>query len=315
MIQRFNFYDVYGYLIPGFAVVVMLWLPSAVITQHWQEAKLGWIAAAIAVAYVVGHVLQNLAANAVSLHVVTNAEGKAVLPSPALLDPKDTSLPPDVKRRVQSNVQSWFNIDTSVNQLASGEITKRRDAAFSLCRPIVNARTAYAEQFEGLYTMSRGLFVAFLFSASYMIGWVTACYKVSCAPSVGLFVTGIGLIGLVGLSLYRIFPGGIKNRRPIDLAILVILGLTLAGAGLLAGNAISDRLNINVMLILYAVIGICVTVALRFYLLYRYFAVQFARAVWVSFAAEPLTRSESMSVNATRPAVEADSEESESQGL
>lgn len=149
MIQRFNFYDVYGYLIPGLAIVALVWLPSAIVTHTWQNEKLEWLAVAAAVAYVFGHVIQNLAANAVSAKVVRNADGKASYPSTAMLDPRDTNLDPDIKQRVEGNVLAWFGIDVAITQQADGPIGKRRTAAFSLCRPIVNARTAYAEQFEG----------------------------------------------------------------------------------------------------------------------------------------------------------------------
>lgn len=290
MIQRFNFYDVYGYLIPGLAVVALLWLPSTVITGHWQDEKLGWLAVAVAVAYIIGHVIQNLSANAVSAKVMKNAEGKAAYPSATMLDPADSSLPADIKRRVQQNVASWFGIDVSIDQQANGPIAKSRNAAFSLCRPIVNARTAYAEQYEGLYTMSRGLFIAFCLGALYMTGWAAACYKLPTALALAFIVVKLALLALLVLSVVRCFSWGIDNRQTLDTAILSCVGVALAGAGLIAATGVTGLLDENVMRICSVAVVVYVLVALRFLLLYRYFAELFPKAVWSNFAAEPTQR-------------------------
>jgi hypothetical protein len=289
MIQRFNFYDVYGYLIPGLAVVILLWLPSTVITGHLQDEKLGLVAVAVAVAYVIGHVIQNLSANAVSAKVVKNAEGKASYPSAAMLDP-NSSLAEEIKRRVQQNVSSWFGIDVSIDRQADSPIAKRRNAAFYLCRPIVNARTPYAEQYEGLYTMSRGLFIAFCLGALYMTGWVAACYKLPTTLALAFMGIKLMLLALIVLSVVRCFSWGIDNRQTLDTAILSCIGAALVGAGLIAGTSVAGLLDQNVMRICYAAVAVYFLVALRFLLLYRYFAEQFPKAVWSNFAAEPTQR-------------------------
>lgn len=40
MIERFNFYDIYGYLLPGATLVGLLWLPFGIITGTWPAAQL-----------------------------------------------------------------------------------------------------------------------------------------------------------------------------------------------------------------------------------------------------------------------------------
>jgi len=291
MIQRFNFYDVYGYLIPGLAIVALLWLPSAVITHTWQNEKLEWLAVAAAVAYIIGHVIQNLGANAVSAKVVKNVDGKASYPSTAMLDPEDRHLDPDIKQRVQGNVFSWFGIDVAIAQKADGPIAKRRSAAFSLCRPIVNARTAYAEQYEGLYTMSRGLFIAFLLGASYMAGWAAACSRLPSVLQLAYSVMILTLLALIVLSIARGFSSDTGSRQALDTLILGGIGTILLSAGIFAGRYVAaGLLDDNVMRLFCAAVAVCVIVALRFLLLYRYFAEQFTKAVWVNFAAEPTQR-------------------------
>jgi len=36
MIERFNFFDVYGYLLPGGLLMVLTWLPFGLISGRWR---------------------------------------------------------------------------------------------------------------------------------------------------------------------------------------------------------------------------------------------------------------------------------------
>jgi hypothetical protein len=53
MIPNLNFYDIYGYLIPGLTLAIVLRLPYGLITGSWPESS--WTSALIAV--VIGYVL------------------------------------------------------------------------------------------------------------------------------------------------------------------------------------------------------------------------------------------------------------------
>jgi hypothetical protein len=243
VIQRFNFYDVYGYLIPGLALVALLWLPSAAVEHHLQDAKIEWVAAALAVAYVVGHLLQNLAANAVEIKFVRDAE------------------------------------------------VDKRNAVFALCRPIINRRTPYAEQQQGLYTMSRGLYVAFALCATYMLGWIIATYAIPGANAICCVLIGFALALILALSFVRNAPAiSSKRRRLIDLTTMILTGVLLACSGLVVASAHAQRLDVATRLLSYAVCCAYLIVSIRFRALFHYFAGEFGAAVWTTFASEPNER-------------------------
>lgn len=54
MIERFNFYDVYGYLIPGVLLGAVLWIPHALVQGLYVPSDLTTALAAVAFAYIAG---------------------------------------------------------------------------------------------------------------------------------------------------------------------------------------------------------------------------------------------------------------------
>ena len=56
MIDRFNFYDIYGYLLPGLVLSALLGLPLALIAGKLPPAELGSALAAVVLGYVVGQI-------------------------------------------------------------------------------------------------------------------------------------------------------------------------------------------------------------------------------------------------------------------
>jgi hypothetical protein len=294
MIQRFNFYDIYGYFIPGLAVVVLLWLPYAVVSQHLPDTQLA--VAALALAYVIGHVMQSIAANVFSAKLDRDQQGKPSYPSSVMLDSSDSRLAPELKRRIQVNVRAWFAIDVGIgaaigDDKAREDTLKRRQAAFALCRLIVNARSAYAEQFEGLYVMMRGLSVAFGLSACYMAGWTLITLKADSTTVIARFGIGLCIVAAFTASLIRAGPPfGTKQREPIDRFLLGLLAAVFLASGYLLAAASSTPVPSGVLLAFAACILAYLAIALRFLVLYRYFAGEFAKAVWTSFAVEPRER-------------------------
>ena len=65
MIERFNFYDIYGYLLPGATLVGLLWLPFGIITGVWPTAQLSEAVFVLVFSYVIGHVLHTISSKAV----------------------------------------------------------------------------------------------------------------------------------------------------------------------------------------------------------------------------------------------------------
>lgn len=76
MIEKFNFYDVYGYFVPGAAFLAILWIPFGLVRHTWPPST--WTDAIVAavLAYIVGHLLQSVATNAVPASRLTTKSGQ-----------------------------------------------------------------------------------------------------------------------------------------------------------------------------------------------------------------------------------------------
>jgi hypothetical protein len=174
VIERFNFYDIYGYLLPGAVPLGVLWLPFGIINQSWPSAQLATTVFVLTFSYVIGQVLQTVATTTVPSKI-KDRNGNLRAPSDLILDPDDTNLASKVKSDLATSVQAEFGIDLEVGQVSTGsdEISSKRTDAFFLCRSLlIREKIAnYAEQFEGLYAMLRGLSVAFGIGAVYLAGW------------------------------------------------------------------------------------------------------------------------------------------------
>ncbi|HTW83301.1 MAG TPA: hypothetical protein VMD91_04415 [Candidatus Sulfotelmatobacter sp.] len=311
MIQRFNFYDIYGYLIPGLAVVVVLWLPRAIVSGQSMDTTAGDIAMALALGYVIGHFVQNLASNAFSAKFVRDADGNPAYPSAIVFG----NLQEDVQLRIAKLAWVWFEMDVSVGQRASGAVLDRRQAVFDLCRPIVNARTPYAEQFQGLSTMARGLFLALNLGAAELLGWLVGSLHARTLSAVLADAVAAALLASLVLSVFRVLPdqprrrffdevfrarpGGARRRfsysasrfrTVVDAALLGLLVLILVGLSSTFVPVFAATFPPDRTAILAGCLIACVAVSLRFLALYYYFADQFARAVWKNFAVEPVPR-------------------------
>src|SRR5258706_15045238 len=107
MIDRFNFYDIYGYLIPGFVLLLVLALPVFLTAGLPADAlKLPDLSTAVItliVAYVVGHLLQIVAGKSIST-------GRR-LPSDRILDAGDTTFLAEFKTRLRAKILDQFGID------------------------------------------------------------------------------------------------------------------------------------------------------------------------------------------------------------
>jgi hypothetical protein len=88
MIEKFNFYDVYGYFLPGFALAALLYLPFGLIGGRWPSATLADGVAAVIIAYLAGHLLQTIALHAAPSQT-KDAAGEMRFPSDVLLDASD----------------------------------------------------------------------------------------------------------------------------------------------------------------------------------------------------------------------------------
>src|ERR1700680_987319 len=135
LIEKFNFYDIYGYFLPGLAFLGVLWLPFMMVHPALPPSEWGSAIAALALAYLLGHLLQGLATNALPSKISANNR----FPSAALLDP-NSDLPIPVRSRIAEIVLTKFGLDLKVNEpgVAGGEVDKVRNGAFNLARLVLS---------------------------------------------------------------------------------------------------------------------------------------------------------------------------------
>ncbi|HUP62768.1 MAG TPA: hypothetical protein VNA69_20375 [Thermoanaerobaculia bacterium] len=228
MIERFNFYDVYGYLIPGAILIALLWLPHAVALGANTPTDLTAALIATIAAYVTGHILQ-IVANRV---VPSKVEGR--YPSDRLLDEDDQTFPADYKLRLKAVIQRHLRLDVSHRS--------NRRTAFLLCRDalIASKSTSYGEQFQGMYTLMRGVSCAAAVGCAYHVGWLWSAFidwHPLLFPIVLFVMFAILLIQSTFHALYAQrakLVSGWWQIRPLLFAVVCLLAV--ASGGVLAAR-------------------------------------------------------------------------------
>lgn len=304
MVEKFNFYDIYGYLVPGGTLLALLWLPFAASVPKWPavSAWAGAVVAAmsIAAAYVAGHLVQTLAVGAMPSSIKWEEKPKAgssgspkatskVLrrkPSNIMLDYEGKAYVP----RVPELVRESFQIDVSGSGSESlgeiKEIDKRREQAFLLCRAeIVEAKAAtYVEQFEGMYTLMRGLSLSFYFGAAYTAGWALAPLRWGHSEAIAS-VAAILLAGWGICASFAAAPVGGRyvpqtRRGRLDTWAAISVGAALLAVGYCLALAGKSSLPQEVYLPIAFVALFC---GVRCFTAYHSFAWDYAREVWHAF--------------------------------
>jgi hypothetical protein len=289
VIERFNFYDVYGYFVPGCSLFALLWLPYGVATRSWPSTELGSALAAIIFAYIVGHFLQILSTNALPSKI-EDKSGNIRYPSQVFLDSENTAFSTEFKERLAQLVQSDFGLDLAVGKSPNGQndeeffpIDRRRQNAFFLCRGtlIREKIAAYPEQFEGMYTLLRGLATACLLAAVYCLGWSSATCRARWTTRVAVGILIFGLCYCLVCALIIVLRKPRKLPLWVDRAFLVAFSLPFVGSGHLLGLAYIHSRHLAQ---LFAGIAVLLLVlALKFFTAYKTFAENFAKAVWQDY--------------------------------
>ncbi len=283
MIERFNFYDVYGYLLPGLALLGLAWLPFALSNHSWPTNELLSAVAVLAFGYVLGHLLQNVASGAVPSKF-NDGNGRLRRPSDSVLDRSDSTFSEEVKKLIADKVRESFQIDISVGTDGNEQLSKERDRAFLMARATLVQKqlVSYAEQFQGLYAMMRGLTVACLFGVLYLFCWALGIFRHPWLWWLAVVLFWISIASLVITGLVRIVRhNDHSSRKKVDTVTLFAIASAISSTAYLLG---SKRASASPM-VLAAISIILILAAARFYVAYRAFAVEFARAVWRDFAA------------------------------
>lgn len=292
MIERFNFYDLYGYFLPGLVFLALIWLPIGITRQFWPGKEITSAIAVLAFAYIVGHILQTVFQNALpSKGKDSNARRR--YPSDYFLDSDNETFSAEFRRELSSAVQNRFHIDLKITSPVSDEevnnISKARDDAFLMARKTLFKSDAdpYGEQFEGLYALMRGLAGAFWMGSAYTLGWSLAHVQ-SRFPVATAYLGWTGLAIAVIVGFVPVFGSPKSETRTIlDRITLVSLLIALCGAGMkLAANfKVSSVESFTFMLIFAALFW----AGARCFAAYKHFADEFAKTIWIHFLSHQST--------------------------
>lgn len=284
MIERFNFYDVYGYLIPGVVLLLCVGLPSLLSGTKVELNEWTALIVGVVVAYLAGHLIQTMAATA-----MPSSRDPGRRPwqyySATILNPESSGLSAKTKDRLQESIQSWFGLDLSIGKPSDETTGAVRQDAFLLARRVVNAASNYSEQFEGIYVMMRGITVALWLGIAFTLGWAFA----SRLPDRNIMLPLLfgSIAALLARSIEQFYDMSGHDRRAASIACIAALWWSLLAAGFLLGPKSMAPNEVGVFL---AIAFAYLVASLRFWNSYYFFAEQFARSVWLHFAAEPAVR-------------------------
>lgn len=243
MSERFNFYDIYGYLLPGGLVLALLWLPFGLLLGQWPPADWGSAVLALGLAYIAGHLLYALSEAAFSSKIKDKVGNKR-LPSDLLFDKESekvlqSSLGRDLKKRLAEQINHEFQIQIDVDpELWNKDIGMRRNAAFFQCRSflIKNKAVVYAEQQQGMYALMRGAGAAFVFACALYAGMATGAWLGASIPPKWMFVILLMFLVLTFLAaLLSLRPPHKETARKVSFWLLVMV---LLCGGVIAAKAV-----------------------------------------------------------------------------
>ncbi|HEX9986072.1 MAG TPA: hypothetical protein VGF69_22615 [Thermoanaerobaculia bacterium] len=268
MIERFNFYDVRGYLLPGFALLAVAWLPYGLVTDRWPASEGFSIVAALILAWLAGALLQSMTASLMSIRTLG---GRA--PSHRLLDGDDLNLDTATREALVTRIEHDLGIDVTTPDT---DLELRRQTAFARCRSalVQQKQAAYAEQFEGMFALMRGICVAAAAGSAWAGGWLARSFGATGLIDLLAIVSLLALL----ISLLLHFLGRAAEEQSGSLAFLLMTTLFLGGFSMGAGLAGSDHhVSLAVSMLALAFI------AARAYSAYVRFTVIFARTVYLDY--------------------------------
>jgi hypothetical protein len=292
MIEKFNFYDIYGYFLPGAAFLAILWTPFGLVKDAWPSGDLSSALIAAAIAYILGHLLQNIVTNAIPSQ---RTKGKNRFPSDYFLDPTDSELPQEAKDKIATFITK-FGLDLEVNKEGNQPdktghttIDKVRNNAFLLARQVLiqGKAVSYAEQFQGMYSVTRGLFAVFALACAYWLGWSVAAARNSWTVRIAIIVLALAVLVLINVS---IASGKISDRdvkHKVELAYASGLLIVFLAVGYLAGS--HSKVTWLHAAILAFLAACALLASLRFRSAYDFFAARFASTVWRDYLAFNVT--------------------------
>lgn len=213
MVEKFNFYDIYGYLLPGLVFIGLAWLPFGLLFGIWPKPEISSAILVLLAGYILGHIIQSFGSKLIP-STVRDQFGNKRHPSDLVLDPTDYTFTAISKRRIAELSGKYFQIDLALDEdLGNWEAAKkkldleiksekdvakkdpiektakavktlfkgiqgRRNDAFYLARSTLlrNKTASYWEQFEGLYALMRGVTIALGAATVLFLGWASSFF-------------------------------------------------------------------------------------------------------------------------------------------
>jgi hypothetical protein len=286
LIDKFNFYDIYGYFLPGAAFLAVLWIPFGLVRHSWPSSE--WSSALIAAvfAYIVGHLIQSVATNAIPSWKAKSTDTTIRYPSEVYLDATNTELPTPAKQKINELMKAQFGLNLRVDQSGDSTIDKVRNNAFLLARQILiqGKAVSYAEQFQGMYALTRGLVSVFALAFVYWLGWAAAIVKNRWIVSGAVFVMAGSVLILMNISavmLRNILDASRKRKFELGYAVFLLISFLSIGYALgVRYTATRGQSALLAFLAAWAFIA-----SLRAYGAYKFFAGRFASTVWWDYLA------------------------------
>lgn len=291
MIDKFNFYDVYGYFLPGAVFLAVLWIPFGLVKKAWPSSDWSSAIIAAALAYILGHLIQSVATNAIPSSEVKGPTGKNRYPSEIYLDPTDKELPEPAKGKIARLMDAQFGLDLQVDRSGDETIDKVRNNAFLLARQMLiqGKAASYAEQFQGMYALTRGLVSVFALSFAYWLGWAAAAVRNTSLVNAVVIIIAVALLVLINLSVALLRKiSDPATKRKIELGYASLLPIVFCATGYVLGiryHPTPGKAALLAFLAAWALIA-----CLRAYGAYKFFAGRFASTVWRDYLAYNVAR-------------------------
>ena len=284
MIERFNFYDVYGYLLPGLVLAALLGAPFWVAGGLTPPAQFASAALAIVLGYVLGHFLQRFA-DVWLPWTWWGVPRKERLPSSRLLDQDSTRLAGEMKRHLAAKIHEKFHFDVGIDSNEPEKVDPVRQEAFLQCRrDLLNTdRAAYAEQFQGMYSMMDGFSCALSCAAAFYAG--IACALDFAFPREVERSFWVFIVLWILVSLPSVPENGLTVWAERVVGMLVFWFLGMEAAWYIGAKPHLARAAIGIAL------G-CVLLALKGAKAFSYYAEIFAATVYRDFLIDKPQKSE-----------------------
>ena len=242
MSERFNFYDIYGYLLPGGLLLGLLWFPFGLLMGKWPSADWGSAVLALGLAYIVGHLIHALSKAAFSSKFKDDAGNKRH-PSDLLVSKEGGQVLPsgdslkELKCRLAEQIERYFAIQIDIDKPWTKELGKRRNDAFLKCRSFLVEKKAavYLEQQQGMYALMRGIGAAFVLACALYLGMAIGAMLNTSIPTKWMFAILFTVLVLtIPVAFNSLYPSREENARKYS---FWMLALALLFSGMIAAKA------------------------------------------------------------------------------